>query len=300
MDTILKGLPFPEIYLANGPVDVDTGEGQQLLVDGQQRVTTIYDYFVGDPKTYGTALPSYASLDPDRKREFLDYDVTVRDLGTITTDQVVEIFRRINSTKYSLNEIEVNNAVYTGAMMSLAQSIAEHDFFEKNRVFRPTDIKRMGDVRFALLLIITIMAGYFDRDELLEKYLSGYNEGFPAAPDIAADLNLVFDFIDECGFDRNSRIWKRSDIFTSIISINRKFNDNVDLTPSDVIERLENFYADVDDQGMTSTSVPVSIYAKAAIQASNDRINRVRRGVIVEAVLVKRDPMEALAEEDLI
>ena len=70
MDTILKGLPFPEIYVANGPVDVDTGEGQQLLVDGQQRVTTIFDYFSGDPKTHGTALPSYSSLEEERNREF--------------------------------------------------------------------------------------------------------------------------------------------------------------------------------------------------------------------------------------
>lgn len=139
MDTILKSMPFPEIYVANGPVDVNTGEGQQLLVDGQQRVTTICNYFNGDPRTYGTSLPSYASLDEDRKKAFLDYDVTVRDLGSITTEQIVEVFRRINSTKYALNEIEINNAVYTGALMTLASGFAEHDFFERHRVFRPTD-----------------------------------------------------------------------------------------------------------------------------------------------------------------
>lgn len=300
MDTILKGLPFPEIYVANGPVDVDTGEGQQLLVDGQQRVTTICDYFSGDPKTHGTALPSYADLDTDRKREFLDYDVTVRDLGSITPSDIVEIFRRINSTKYSLNEIEINNAVYTGAMMRLAQGLAEHEFFEANRVFRPTDIKRMGDVRFVLLLIVTMMAGYFDRDELLEGYLSAYNEGFPDAPEIAAVLNQVFDFIDECGFDRKSRIWKRSDLFTAIISISRKIEDGIQITPAEVIERLENFYEDVEGQGVTSPNIYVGIYAKAAIQASNDRINRIRRGVIVEAILEEHDPIQALQNEELI
>ncbi|MBO3464464.1 DUF262 domain-containing protein, partial [Aetokthonos hydrillicola] len=165
MDTVLKGLPFPEIYVANGPVNTDTGEGQQLLVDGQQRVTTIFDYFTGDPKTYGTALPAYADLDEARKREFLDYDVTVRDLGSITPQEIIEVFRRINSTKYALNEIEINNAIYTGALMSIATGFSEHDFFDKHRVFRPTDIKRMGDVRFMLQIIITMIAGYFDRDD---------------------------------------------------------------------------------------------------------------------------------------
>jgi len=300
MDTILKGMPFPEIYVANGPVDVDTGEGQQLLVDGQQRVTTIFDYFNGDPKTYGTALPPYASLDDQRKREFLDYDVTVRDLGSISTEQIVEIFQRINSTKYSLNEMEINNAVYTGALMTVAAGFAEHDFFEKNRVFRPTDIKRMGDVRFVLQIIISMLAGYFDRDEMLERYLNDFNEGFPASSEVATRLTRVFDFIEECGFSRNSRIWKRSDLFTAIISLDRKLIDIRDLSPSSVLDRLEKFYADVDDQGMMSVDVAVGVYAKAALQASNDRVNRVRRGVIIEAVIAGADPVQALKDEGLV
>lgn len=300
MDTILRGMPFPEIYVANGPVDVNTGEGQQLLVDGQQRVTTIFDYFSGDPKTYGNALPSYASLDEQRKRDFLDYDVTVRDLGSITAEQIIEVFRRINSTRYALNEIEINNAVYTGALMSLASGFAEHEFFDAHRVFRPTDIKRMGDVRFVLQIIVTMLAGYFDRDELLERYLSDFNEGFPVGNDIAARLIRVFDFIEECGFARGSRIWKRSDLFSAIVSIDRKLTEDANLSPSDVLERLESFYTDVEAQGMTSQIVPVGIYAKAALQASNDRINRVRRGVITEAVISGADPLQALKDEHLV
>jgi len=300
MDTVLNGMPFPEIYVANGPVDVATGDGQQLLVDGQQRVTTIFDYFNGDPKTYGTALPAYANLDDQQKRDFLDYDVTVRDLGSISTEQIVEIFKRINSTKYSLNEMEINNAVYTGELMTVAAGFAEHDFFEKNRVFRPTDIKRMGDVRFVLQIIITMLTGYFDRDEMLERYLSDFNEGFPASSEVSARLIHVFDFIDECGFSRTSRIWKRSDLFTAIISLDRKLRDINNLSPSSVLSALESFYADVDDQGMTSMDIAVGIYAKAALQASNDRVNRVRRGVIIEAVLAGVDPLQALKDEGLV
>lgn len=300
MDTVLKGLPFPEIYVANGPVDVDTGEGQQLLVDGQQRVTTIVDYFAGDPKTYGTALPSYSSLDEDRKREFLDYDVTVRDLGSITSAQIIDVFRRMNSTNYSLNEIEINNAVYAGALMTLAGGFAVHEFFERHRIFRPTDIKRMGDVRFVLQVIVTMLAGYFDRDEMLEQYLKDYNEGFPLASEISARLNRLFDFVDECGFPRNSRIWKRSDLFSALISLDRKLSDNPNLAPADTLSRLENFYAYVDSQGMTSAIQPVAIYSKAAIQASNDRINRIRRGIIVECVIAGDDPLVGLQNERLL
>lgn len=300
MDTVLKGLPFPEIYVANGPVDVNTGEGQQLLVDGQQRVTTIVDYFSGDPKTYGTALPAYASLNEERKREFLDYDVTVRDLGSITKDQIIDVFRRMNSTNYSLNEIEVNNAVYTGALMSLAAGFAEHGFFEAHRVFRPTDIKRMGDVRFVLQVIVTMLSGYFDRDEMLEQYLRDYNEGFPLSVEISKRLTTVFDFIEECGFSKGSRIWKRSDLFSAIVSLDRTLSDTPTLSPTDALNRLEHFYNIVDEQGMTSGNVAVAVYSKAALQASNDRINRVRRGVIIESVLAGSDPLQGLKDEGLV
>jgi len=39
--------------------------------------------------------------------------------------------------------------------------------------------------------------------------------------------------------------------------------------------------------------------AKAAIQASNDRLNRVRRGVIIEANLLDLNPEEALTSLNL-
>lgn len=42
--TVLEGYPFPEIYIAAGNVDPKTGEGCELLVDGQQRITTLYQY----------------------------------------------------------------------------------------------------------------------------------------------------------------------------------------------------------------------------------------------------------------
>ena len=49
IDTILSGYPFPEIYIADGEVNLETGKGTQLLVDGQQRITTISEYFSGAP-----------------------------------------------------------------------------------------------------------------------------------------------------------------------------------------------------------------------------------------------------------
>jgi uncharacterized protein with ParB-like and HNH nuclease domain len=57
IDTILRNYPFPEIYFADGDVDLNTGEGTQMLVDGLQRVSTIIQYFEGDPGLKLTTVP---------------------------------------------------------------------------------------------------------------------------------------------------------------------------------------------------------------------------------------------------
>lgn len=299
IDTILKGYPFPEIYIANGAVDVDTGEGQQLLVDGQQRVTTIVSYFQGDPTTSGATIPTYGELEKADKENFLNYDVAVRDLGSVSVEEIIEVFRRINSTNYSLNEVEINNAVYAGELMRVASAIAEHEFFDDHRVFRSSDIKRMGDTRFALQLIITMLAGYFNRDDLFEQFLADYNEHFPGRDEVVKRIISVFSYIEECGFPAKSRIWKRSDLFTALVQIDFALCENSEPTPLDTVQRLEQFFTQVDDEGMESVNRAVSVYAKASLQASNDRINRVRRGVVFAAVMHGNDPLQALAAEGL-
>jgi hypothetical protein len=300
IDTILKGLPFPEIYVANGSVDVDTGEGSQLLVDGQQRVTTISAYFQGDPSTSGAKIQPYASLEKEVKEAFLNYDVAVRDLGSVTSEEIIEVFKRINSTKYSLNDVEINNAIYAGELMRLASAFCEHDFFDSHKVFRSSDIKRMGDVRVLLQLIITMIGGYFNRDDLFEQYLSDYNEHFPMRDEIASRLNNCFEYIDECGFSPQSRIWKKSDFFTAMIQFDFALCSKNTADPSLTLERLESFYALVDKDGVDSPDVAVSTYAKAAFHASTDRLNRIRRGIVVGAILEGKNPGSALKEEGLI
>src|SRR6266849_4564263 len=80
LDTILSGLPFPEVYVAAGDLDSDTGAGTELLVDGQQRLTTLHQYFRGSPDLPLDGIPAYVELDDAAKLRFLQYEVVVRDL----------------------------------------------------------------------------------------------------------------------------------------------------------------------------------------------------------------------------
>ena len=285
LDTILRGYPFPEIYIADGQVDLESGEGTQLLVDGLQRVSTITEYFADDPDLRLASVPPYRELSSEKKSEFLLYDVAVRDLGSVTSEVIVEVFRRINATDYSLTDIEVNNARYRGELKELAEDVSNNSIFSENRIFNAQDYRRMGDLRFALTVIITIMGGYFNRDDVFEKYLETYNEIFNRRNQIKLQIDGIFEFIRECGFSKKSRIWRKADFLTLVVELyNLKFEESKDIEPYFVVETIGKFYNDVDNQEIGSSSL-AGIYYKAALQASNDRLNRLRRGIIIGGLL---------------
>ena len=93
-------------------------------------MTLIFDYLT---------VPPYGQLSEEQKSAFLQYDVAVRDFGTSDKEELVEVFTRLNATKYSLLDIEVNNAVYSGALKQFAQQLSEDSLFLDNRVFNLQD-----------------------------------------------------------------------------------------------------------------------------------------------------------------
>lgn len=293
IDTVLRGFPFPEIYIANGEVNTETGEGTQLLVDGLQRVSTLTEYFEGSPTFTPTLAKPYKQLEQDEKAKFLEYAVVVRDLGDLTIDQIVAVFKRLNSTQYGLKDMEINNAVYNGELKRFCEQISEHPFFEDHRVFTPSDRRRMGDVSYCLTLVGSAIVGYFNRDSEHENLLSRYNEAFPDGPEIGERLERVFAFIEECGFPPNSRIWKKADLLTAVVELDLALNEEKrSLEPAQVLTDLSKLY----DQVSTQSDEMHTIYYKAALQASNDRVNRLRRAIIFAGTLRKLTIDQILSE----
>lgn len=288
LKTVLQGYPFPEIYIAAGDVNSETGEGTEMLVDGQQRISTLYQYFKSsDDLRLADGILPYRKLTEREKIDFLEYEVVIRDLGSLPIPEILEVFKRINSTNYALNAMEVHNARFDGEFKQLVEEIAEHPFFEQINFFRTTEIRRMGDLRFCATLIITLMSGYFNRDDSLEKYLETYNEEFEQKERIKKEFDDVADFVLRCNFDLRSRAWKKADLFSLFVEVHRVlFKKRLDLLPENTQENLKNFYGKVDN--ITDSSDGLSyekIYYKAALQATNDRGNRIKRGEIIQWVL---------------
>ena len=127
IDTILQGLPFPEIYIAQTGIDIEKIMTREVIVDGQQRLSTIVQYIdePEDSKEFGKLVPKYKDLMEDERNEMLNYSAVFRDLGDIDPDMIREVFRRINLTKFGLEQIEIQNAVYDGKYISCSKAILE-------------------------------------------------------------------------------------------------------------------------------------------------------------------------------
>ena len=219
-------------------------------------------------------------------------------MGGISREEIIEVFQRLNATKYSLLDIEVNNAVYAGALKKYAERLAAEPFFEQHNVFNALDLKRMGDLRYALTIVITFMSGYFNRDDEFGTLLARYNDDFPPESAIDHRIHKALNFIEECAFTQKSRVWRKADLFTLVVELDMELSRAAHrLQPSTVVRDLEAFYERIDTTSVSVSDVP-AIYYKAALQASNDRINRVRRGVIVSGVLRQLSDQDILKELD--
>ena len=295
IQTITLGYPFPEIYVAAGEVDLESGEANEMLVDGQQRVTTLNQYFTGAPDLRLPAtLKPYSGLSKAEKEQFLQYDVVVRDLGKLSIEDIREVFRRINATRYSLNAMEIHNARYAGQYKEFAEALAQELFFEKHRIFSPADIRRMLDTLFVLQVVTTVLSSYFNRDSEIENYLQQYNDEFPAATNTESEMKAVFTLIDEMDLPSDSRAWKKADLFTLLVELHRaRFKTELSLQPSALALQIQKFYKLVEDVGLDGLpanadpklAAQAKNYYFAALQATNDRSSRAARGEAIRLVI---------------
>lgn len=285
--TVLMDYPFPEIYVAAGEVNAETGEGTEMLVDGQQRITTLHQYFTGSEDLTLRNIRPYSKLEKDEKIAFLEYEVVVRDLGSKSIEEIKEVFQRINSTKYSLNAMEVHNARFDGELKKFAEELAQNDFFNENNVFRTNDIRRMGDLVFCLTLVITLMGGYFNRDAALEDFLSRYNDEFPHTDELNTQFHYVFQLLTKCDFPKDCRIWRKADLLTALIETHVAiYTKKLTLEPKLLASKLIDFYDTVEAVRENATvNERAAAYYKAALQATNDRGNRIRRAEVISPVI---------------
>ena len=283
IDTILNGLPFPEIYVCEGEVDVQKLRTTRLVIDGQQRLTTIRNYIEGKNEHPLVKIPTYQSLSQENKQEFLGYQVVMRDLGKVDEETTREIFRRINLTKFKLDDIEIHNAIYDGHFIRAAKTILDNIGLEKYGVLRESEFTRMADLHFILLVMATLEnGGYFAQDREVEPMVATYNDEYPNKDHIIALLIKTFATINDLDLPVDSMWFRKSNFFTLVVEIAKHVNE----LPNDIKERLLSLEENVISNKMNADS-KYNKYYSYMYQATHGRTARVVRGEYFEEACLK-------------
>lgn len=235
IDTILNGYPFPEIYIAQSGIDFETLQTQQVVVDGQQRLSAIKAYVDGVLEC--KAIPLFAELTEAEKKDFVNYDVVVRDLKDAEPGLIKEVFRRINQTQYGLNDIEIDNAVYEGEFISTAKSIIASLGPDEFSIFNSSDLSRMADLDYVLMLMATIEeGGYYAGSKTTRKYIVEYDEAYPNGEAVREKMLQIFARIKEIDLPVDSIWFRKSNFLTLFVELY-----NVERIPKAICAKLLEF-----------------------------------------------------------
>lgn len=305
IETILLNYPFPEIYIASSEIDVDSLEAKEIVVDGQQRLTSIRDYIKseGDFKNQ-TIVSAFADLTNEQKREFLNYYVSVRDLKDLKIDDIKEIFQRINHTEYSLNTVEKQNAQYgDGEFLLFCKQITDEDeitkqdtdivlesslrkffvdFWSHTKVFDDNDNSRMLALQYVATLVTTYLEpDYFHRNTKTLKYFAEFNDSFPKYEEVIDRFSTVIKFIYSLTLNSDSYLFRKPNLFTLIIELAKNDISKINIEKfRDSLNNFENisnqYFAKIKLEEIPEDYKLYFEYAKQGINDKNQRLHRAK------------------------
>ncbi|MCF8363424.1 MAG: DUF262 domain-containing protein [Prolixibacteraceae bacterium] len=320
IETILLNFPFPEIYVASAEIDLSELKAKEVVVDGQQRLTTIVEYIqTKNDFDNQKIIKPFDELTSEEKRDFLNYMITVKDLKDIGELNIKEVFKRINSTNYSLNTNEILNAEYGGGEFAIfCKMLADksynpstnetsitidtrdrlfiNDFFEKFKVFSDNDIKRMYDSQYIMLICATILEGaYFGRSTKINFYLEKYNEEFTIYYEVLLKIKEALEIIDKLKLSVDSYWFNKANLFTLIVELTKHYSNNVQISKLEEglldLENKVDIYYNGDEHDLTLLSQDEKKYFEYARQGSHELNAREHRGTVI-AKCIKIDENE--------
>lgn len=217
IDSILLGLPVPSIFLAK------TKDEKRLIVDGYQRIMTVYDYvergvFGGDDKSFALTKSeminekwrgkTYKELSPESQRKIKNYPI-----HAIVFEQkhpqddsgMYQVFERINTSGRALKPQEIRNCVYHGSFNRFLFELNKNDKWRKSLGTERED-SRMADMELILRILafsdLENQSAIDNKRINLVRYLNDYMKTHCSLDEeTAEDFKLKFQGVIEFFFD---------------------------------------------------------------------------------------------------
>src|SRR6267143_1035803 len=212
IDSILRGWRLPKFYFVKGD------DEDYEVVDGQQRLTAIYEFFGNELElsTESTAMfggPFYKDLKTKISDAFDDFEIDYDEIENASEEELKQFFQRLQGG-LPLRSSEKLNAVHS-KLRDFCRERAKHEFLAK-RVSAP-------DTRFAHFDIVSKAAAieiegidtglrFDDVKKIFETQVA-----FSSTSAIAKRIDAALDFLAEA-FPKQEPVLKNRTIVQSIIT----------------------------------------------------------------------------------
>lgn len=297
IDTVLSGLPIPEIYFRSS--SSPEGETHFEIIDGQQRIRSVLLFGTNDLELTGDLVSvkwtgkRFEDLTDTEKTNFWDYDIVTRDVSGATDIEIRDLFKRLNLVSVGLNDQELRHARHSGRFIKAMEFIADDKWWLDTGVVNLREVRRMQDVEFMSELFIALIAGPQDKKKILDEYYANYDGSMPQEAEWVGIFERVRDFMRTLLPPDELRKWKgKSDFYSLFIALAPLAERSPRLTSSEreaVRSVLKTFRAEVDQAKRKDNKAffPVGVeeYAEAVTRAASDLGRRNARLRILEGRL---------------
>ena len=227
IETIILGYPLPKIYLYQ-ITDIKSRKTVKEIVDGQQRSQAIYDFYNDKFALSKTAETEslqglkYSELDEEQQQAFLSYPLSFDLLVGATKDNIVEVFRRINSYTVPLNPEEHRHASYQGRFKWFANRLAKryNGVFRNIGLFSEKQLLRMADTKLLTEVCDALLNGVRTTNRhILDRLYKAYDKHFSQERMLERSLGEALDSISSWEEIHASNLMKPYIMYSLIIAL---------------------------------------------------------------------------------
>ncbi len=293
--TILLRLPFPEVYIQS-ILDATTGQEQHVVVDGQQRITSILMFIDNEvplPINDYWQGQYFRDLDEDQKQAFWNYRIVVRGLSETNDAEIRDLFVRLNTNNISLNDQELRNSRYKGRFKQTAERFADNPLFQELGLFTPRDIRRMLDVEFASELLLLLVEGVTNKKDLLEDAYARFEVEFPDEARYEYEFNAAISLVRTLASAANATTIKTKSNFFSVfgacVQLLRDTGQTSFSNRSTVHDALTDLLDAARSGNLEGKTPEYHDYTDAVTRAASDRGRRARRQDILYSLITRAE-----------
>ncbi len=173
IETILTGMPMPNIYTY-----LDINKDKELIIDGQQRLTTIKKFINNEFKLSGLENKllngfDYFTLPKEYKNRIKNYKLNITQIDNLNNTNILyEIFKKFNTGATKLNAQELRNCIYQGKFNSTIQDLTKYEGFSK--IFKDKEIDRMEKEEY-ILRFFALYENFDNYKQDVKKFLDDYS-----------------------------------------------------------------------------------------------------------------------------